>query len=36
MQVTCSAFVVGGMAAGPCRINPAFVIPDMDGRVGPR
>jgi hypothetical protein len=21
---------------GPCRIDPAFVIPDMDGRVPPR
>jgi hypothetical protein len=36
MQITCNAIVAGGMAAGPCRINPAFVIPDMDGRVRPR
>jgi hypothetical protein len=36
MQVTCNAFVAGRLAAGPFRINPAFVIPDMDGRVRPR
>ena len=23
-------------AGGPCRIDPGFVIPDMDGRVPPR
>lgn len=36
MQFTCSAIVAGGVAPGPCRIDPTFVIPDMDGRVRPR
>ncbi len=26
----------GGGADGPCRIDPSFVIPDMDGRIPPR
>ena len=28
--------VISGGAPGQCRINPAFVIPDMDGRIRPR
>lgn len=36
IQGTCQAIVAGGMAQGPCRIDPAFVIPDMDGRIKPR
>jgi hypothetical protein len=28
-------FISGG-APGQCRINPAFVVPDMDGRIHPR
>lgn len=35
MQSTCNAIVAGGVS-GPCRIDPTFVIPDMDGRVRPR
>jgi hypothetical protein len=36
MQSTCNAVAAGGMAAGPCRIDPAFVIPDPDRRIRPR
>jgi hypothetical protein len=36
IQGTCSAIAAGGLAPGPCRIDPTFVIPDMDGRVRPR
>jgi hypothetical protein len=28
--------VLAPTVGGPCRINPAFVIPDMDGRIRPR
>jgi hypothetical protein len=28
--------VLAPQAGGPCRIDPAFVIPDMDGRIRPR
>ena len=35
LQGTCQ-FVEGLGAAGPCRIDPGFVIPDMDGRIPPR
>ena len=28
--------VISGGAPGQCRINPAYVIPDMDGRIRPR
>jgi len=28
--------VISGGAPGQCRINPGFVIPDMDGRIRPR
>ena len=36
LQDTClfAQFVLG--AGGPCRIDPGFVIPDMDGRIPPR
>lgn len=34
IQGTCS--VLAPTFGGPCRINPAFVIPDMDGRIRPR
>jgi len=34
MQATCGVFAP--FFGGPCRIDPSFVIPDMDGRVPPR
>ena len=34
IQGLCS--VISGGAPGQCRINPAYVIPDMDGRIRPR
>ncbi|MCH8083326.1 MAG: hypothetical protein IH885_03725 [Myxococcales bacterium] len=36
LQDTClfAEFFLG--AGGPCRIDPSFVIPDMDGRIPPR
>jgi hypothetical protein len=34
IQGTCSA--LAPTFGGPCRIDPAFVIPDMDGRIRPR
>ena len=36
LQATCNAIVAGGLAAGPCRIDPTFQIPDLNGRVRPR
>ena len=36
IQGTCLGIVAGGLAAGPCRIDPTFVVPDMDGRIRPR
>ena len=36
IQATCEALVAGSLAAGPCRIDPTFVIPDLDDRVRPR
>lgn len=36
LQTTCNDLVTTGTAAGPCRIDPAFVIPDMDDRIPPR
>jgi hypothetical protein len=36
IQGTCQAIAAGGMAEGPCRIDPAFVVLDMDGRIKPR
>lgn len=35
LQDTCLA-VQAGSASGPCRIDPGFVVPDMDGRIPPR
>jgi hypothetical protein len=34
IQALC--LVLAPQAGGPCRIDPAFVIPDMDGRIRPR
>lgn len=36
LQATCEGLVLGGLAEGPCRIDPGFVIPDLDVRVRPR
>ncbi len=36
LQDTCEALVDGGFAAGECRYDPGFVLPDFDGRVRPR
>jgi hypothetical protein len=36
IQAACKAVEATGLPVGPCRIDPAFVIPDMDGRVKPR
>ncbi len=36
LQSDCEALVAASTAAGPCRIDPAFVVPDLDGRVPPR
>ena len=36
LQGTCQFIEGTGAAAGPCRIDPTFVIPDMDGRIAPR
>lgn len=36
IQGTCQFIEGAGLAAGPCRIDPGFVIPDMDGRIKPR
>lgn len=36
IQGTCQFLEGAGLAPGPCRIDPAFVIPDMDGRIKPR
>lgn len=36
IQQACSAIVGAGLAPGPCRIDPDFVVPDMDTRVPPR
>ena len=36
LQGTCLAIAAGGLASGPCRFDPSFVIPDMDGRIAPR
>jgi len=34
MQLICNGLTLS--YPGPCRIDPAFVIPDMDGRIRPR
>lgn len=36
LQDTCLAIAGGGLADGPCRIDPDFVLPDVDGRLRPR
>ncbi len=36
VQSACELVVSLGLAEGPCRIDPSFVIPDMDGRIRPR
>ncbi|NIV18717.1 MAG: hypothetical protein GWN47_10015 [Woeseiaceae bacterium] len=38
LQGTCQFIEAtqGALFPGPCRIDPAFVIPDMDGRIAPR
>lgn len=36
IQGACQVIEATGLAAGPCRIDPAFAVPDMDGRVQPR
>lgn len=36
LQATCEALVAGGLAMGPCRIDPGFMVPEIDGRVRPR
>jgi hypothetical protein len=34
IQALCT--VLAPQVGGPCRIDPAFVVPDMDGRIRPR
>ncbi len=34
IQATCG--IISGFAPGQCRINPAYVIPNIDGRIRPR
>jgi hypothetical protein len=36
IQATCGFVAMNPATPGPCRIDPAFVIPDMDGRSRPR
>jgi len=36
LQDACQGIVAGGLAEGPCRIDPDFDVPDIDGRVRPR
>lgn len=36
LQQSCEAVVDGGLGDGPCRIDPNFVIGDLDDRVPPR
>ncbi len=36
LQADCEDLITAGTALGPCRFDPAFVIPDLDGRVAPR
>ena len=35
IQATCEALELAGFP-GPCRIDPIFAVPDMDGRIRPR
>lgn len=36
LQAACEGIVAGGLAQGPCRIDPGFAVPDLSGRVRPR
>jgi hypothetical protein len=36
IQATCEFLEAFGLADGPCRYDPGYAIPDMDGRVPPR
>lgn len=36
IQGLCQVLVAGGLASGPCRIDPAFVLQDLDNRIPPR
>jgi len=36
IQGLCSALVGGGLAAGPCRIDPNYVVQSLDNRILPR
>ena len=36
LQASCEAVVAAGLADGPCRIDPDFVLGDLDDRVPPR
>jgi len=36
LQDTCNGIVAGGLAEGPCRYDPGFVIPDLNERVRQR
>ena len=36
IQATCEGLVAGGLATGECRIDPSFVVPDLNDRVRPR
>lgn len=33
LQTTCDGLVAGQLADGPCRFDPAFMVPDLNGRV---
>ncbi len=33
LQTTCDLLVNGGLATGPCRYDPDFMVPDLNGRV---
>ncbi len=33
LQDTCDGLVLGGLAAGPCRYDPDFMVPDLNDRV---
>lgn len=36
IQAACNGIVIGGLAEGPCRIDPGFVIPNISDRIRPR
>jgi hypothetical protein len=36
IQLTCQAISSSPASPGPCRFNPAFVVPSIDGRIRPR